>query len=124
MQRDGKKYYLLNGKYTSISYLTSVTINLNVSKQLPGYVFDKRITGPNTAISELQIPGMSGRDLLGLTFFTQDGVEYLKMGEILLVNEDAVKPFNFTKMSTVTILPDGYAQWYAISEKDRGRSLR
>nr|WP_256719054.1 serine hydrolase domain-containing protein [Paenibacillus odorifer] len=124
MQRDGKKYYLLNGKYTSISYLTSVTINLNVSKQLPGYVFDKRITGPNTAISELQIPGMSGRDLLGLTFFTQDGVEYLKMGEILLVNEDAVKPFNFTKMSTVTILPDGYAQWYAISEKDRGKIVK
>lgn len=122
MQRDGKKYYLLNGKYTSISYLTSVTINLNVSKQLPGYVLDKRITGPNTAVSELQIPGMSGRDLLGLTFFTQDGVEYLKMGEILLVNEDAVKPFNFTKMSTVTIPPDGYAQWYGISDKEGGRS--
>jgi CubicO group peptidase (beta-lactamase class C family) len=123
-QREGKKYYLLTEKYTSLLYLVSPLTELNVSKQLPGYVLDKRITGPNSAISELQIPGSSGRDLSGLTFFTQDGVEYLNMGGILLVNEDAVKPINVAKKSTVTIPPSGYARWYTISDKDGGKIVK
>ncbi|MNB67301.1 D-alanyl-D-alanine carboxypeptidase precursor [compost metagenome] len=125
MQRDGKKYYLLTEKYTSIDYLTKPIITqLNVSKQLPGYVLDKRITSPNSAVSELQIPGANGRDLSSLTFFTQDGVEYLNVGGFILVNEDAVKPFNFAKKSTVTIPPSGYARWYTISEKDGGKVIQ
>ncbi|WP_018759906.1 serine hydrolase domain-containing protein [Paenibacillus terrigena] len=115
-QRDGKKYYLLNEKYTSLIYMVLPPIQLNVSKQLQGYVLDKRITGPNTAVSELQIPGMNGRDLSGLTFFTQDGVEYLDQGGRILVNEDAVKPINVAKKLNVTIPSSGYAQWYTISE--------
>lgn len=124
MKRDGKKYYLLNEKYTSISYLTSITILLNVSKHFPGYVLDKRITGPNSAISELQIPGFNGRDLSSYMFFTQEDVEYLNHGGIILVNEDAVKPFNFANESSVTITPDGYAQWYSISDKDGGKTIK
>ncbi|WP_150266095.1 serine hydrolase domain-containing protein [Paenibacillus tepidiphilus] len=124
IKRDGKRYYLLNQKYTSLVYLMSPSSLFNVSKQLPGYVLDKRITGPNTAVSELQIPGMNGRDLMGLTFFTQDGVEYLETGGVLLVNEDAVNPYNFAKQSTVTIPPSGYASWYTISDKDGGKVLK
>lgn len=124
MQRDGKKYYLLTEKYTSISYLTKVTTTLNVSKQLPGYVLDKRITGPNSAVSELQIPGLNGRDLSDLMFFTHDGVEYLSMGGIILVNEDAVKPMYVAKKSTVTIQPNGYAKWYTLSDKDGGKTIK
>lgn len=124
MQRDGKKYYLLTEKYTSISYLKKVITYLSVSKQLPGYVLDKRITGPNSAVSELQIPGLNGRDLSDLMFFTHDGVEYLSMGGIILVNEDAVKSFNFAKKSIVTIPPSGYARWYTISDKDGGKIVK
>jgi hypothetical protein len=124
MQRDGKKYYLLNEKYTSLVYLVLPPTELNVSKQLPGYVLDKRITGPDSAVSELQIPGSKGRDLSGLNFFTQDGVEYLSLGGFILVNEDAVKPINVTKKSTVTIPPSGYAKWYTISVKDWGKSVK
>ncbi|MRN53758.1 serine hydrolase [Paenibacillus sp. LC-T2] len=124
IQRDGKKYYLLTEKYTSLAYLVLPSSQLNMSKQLPGYVLDKRITGPNSAVSELQIPGMRGRDLSGLTFFTQDGVEYLNIRETLLVNEDAVKPFNFAKKSIVTIPPSGYARWYTISDKDGGKAIK
>nr|WP_252863475.1 serine hydrolase domain-containing protein [Paenibacillus riograndensis] len=124
IQRDGKKYYLLNEKYTSLVYLMMQPTQLNVSKQLPGYVLDKRITGPNTAVSELQIPGMSGRDLSGYTFFIQDGVEYLKSGGSILVNEAAVKPIYIAKKSTVTIPPSGYARWYTISDKDGGKTVK
>ncbi|OBZ19506.1 serine hydrolase [Bacillus sp. FJAT-27264] len=122
--RDGKKYYLLNEKYTSVGYLGVGIIQLNVSKQLPGYVLDKRITGPNTAISELQIPGLSGRDLLGYTFFKQEGVEYLSLAGSILVNEDAVKPIYVAKKSIVTIPSSGYARWYTISDKDGGKTIK
>ncbi|MGY4759567.1 serine hydrolase domain-containing protein [Paenibacillus caseinilyticus] len=124
IQRDGKKYYPLNEKYTSLIYLVSGTIQLNVSKQLPGYVLDKRITGPNTAVSELQIPGTSGRDLSGYTFFTLDGVEYLNLGGSILVNEDAVKTINVAEKSIVTIPSSGYAKWYTISDKDGGKTVK
>ncbi|WP_219838168.1 serine hydrolase [Paenibacillus sp. R14(2021)] len=124
MQRDGKKYYLLNEKYTSLIYLVLPPSLLNVSKQLPGYVLDKRITGPNTAVSELQIPGMNGRDLSGLTFFKQDGVEYLDKGGRILVSEDAVKPINVAKKLIVTIPPSGFAEWYTISDKDGGKIVK
>ncbi|UQZ37367.1 serine hydrolase [Paenibacillus sp. PK3_47] len=124
MQRDGKKYYLLTEKYTSLLYLALPPTDLNLSDKLPGYVLDKRITGPNSAVSELQIPGISGRDLTGLTFFTQDGAEYLNYDGIILVNEDAVKPFDFSRKSTVTVPPSGYASWYTISEKDEGKVIK
>jgi CubicO group peptidase (beta-lactamase class C family) len=124
MQRDGKKYYLLTEKYTSVLYLVLPPTELNVSKKLPGYVLDNRITGPNSGVSELQIPGSNGRDLSGLTFFTQNGVEYLNQDGIIFVNEDAVKPFNFAKKSIVTIPPSGYARWYTISDKDGGKIVK
>ncbi|CAH0122808.1 Putative D-alanyl-D-alanine carboxypeptidase [Paenibacillus sp. CECT 9249] len=124
MKRDGKKYYLLNEKYTSIVYLMMQPFQLNMSKQLPGYVSDKRITGPNTAVSELQIPGMSGRDLSAYTFFTQDGAEYLDVGGSILVNEDAVNPIYVAKKSIVTIPSNGYARWYSVSDKDGGKIVK
>ncbi|MNI52855.1 hypothetical protein D3C73_1076600 [compost metagenome] len=124
IQRDGKKYYLLNEKYTSLVYLMMQPIQLKVSQQLPGYVLDKRITGPDTAVSELQIPGMSGRDLSSYTFFTQDGVEYLDLGGSLLVNEAAVKPIYIAKKSIVKIPPSGHARWYTISDKDAGKTVK
>jgi len=123
-RRDGKKYYLLNEKYTSIVYLVMPPYQLNVSKQLPGYVLDKRITGPHTAISELQIPGANGRDLSGLTFFTEEGIEYLEQRGMILVSEDNVKPLNVAKKSDVTIPSSGYAKWYTISKEDGGKSVK
>jgi hypothetical protein len=124
IKRDGKKYYLVNEKYTSFLYLLFPPTQLNVSKQLPGYVLDKRITGPNTAVSELQIPVMGGRDLSSLTFFTQNGVEYLKQGGYILIHEDAVIPINVDKKPIVTIPSSGYAKWYTIRDKDGGKTVK
>lgn len=123
-RRDGKKYYVLDEKYTSLAYMGLGTLKLEVSNRLPGYVSDKRITGPNTAFSELQIPGASGRDLTGYTFFIQDGAEYLKHAGRILIDEDAVKPINIAKQFIVTIPSSGYAKWYTISDKDGGKTIK
>jgi Beta-lactamase class C and other penicillin binding proteins len=124
IQRDGKKYYLLNEKYTSLVYLVMPHTSLNLSKPLPGYVADKRITGPNTAVSELQIPGINGRDLSSLTFFTEDGVEYLEQDGRIWGGEDGVKPMNVAKKSIVMIPSSGYAEWYTISDNDGGKNVK
>jgi CubicO group peptidase (beta-lactamase class C family) len=125
-KRGGKKYFPLNEKYTSIHYLVQSHIQFFVSEQLPGYVLDKRITGPDMAVSELQIPGSSGRDLTSLFFFTQDGVEHLELGGRVYVNEDDVKPIQFdaAEKVTVTIPSNGYAQWYKISAQDGGKTIK
>lgn len=123
-RRDGKKYYLLNEKYTSVNYLFQMSYQLDVSKPLPGYVLDKRITGPHTAVSELQIPGTSGRDLSSLTFFTKEGVEYLEQRGMILVSEDYVKPLNVATKSIITIPESGFAEWYTISEEDGGTFVK
>nr|WP_238162505.1 serine hydrolase domain-containing protein [Cohnella sp. AR92] len=122
--RDGKMYYLLNEKHTSVVYMSLPAIQLKLSQQLPGYVLDKRITGPNTAVSELQISRMNGRDLAGYTFFTQDGAEYLESSGRIFVNENAVKPIYVAKKSIATIPSSGYAKWYTISEKDAGKTVK
>ncbi|MBB6734518.1 serine hydrolase domain-containing protein [Cohnella zeiphila] len=123
-RRDGKKYYPLNEKDTSLAYLLLPAMTLNLSEQLPGYVLDKRITGPDTAVSEVQIPGMSGRDLVNYTFYTRDGVEYLNAAGSVYVNEEAVKPIYIAKKSSVTIPSSGYAKWYTVSDKDAGKAVR
>jgi CubicO group peptidase (beta-lactamase class C family) len=123
-QRDGKKYYLLNEKYTSLAYLLEPTLQVHLSKQLPGYVADKRITGPDTAVPDLQIPALSGRDLVAFTFYKQDGVEYLDASGSVYVNEDAVKPIYVAKKSAATIPSSGYAKWYTVSDKDAGKTIK
>jgi len=123
-KRDGKKYYLLNEKRTSLAYLLSPTLQLNLSKQLPGYVLDKPITGPNTAASEVQIPGLYGRDYVSYTFYTQEGVEYLDASGSVFVSEDAVKPIYVAKKSAATIPSSGYAKWYTVSDKDAGKTVK
>jgi len=122
-ERDGRNYFLLNEKYTSESYLLGPILNIRLSTDWPGYVADKRITGPDTAVSELQIPGLSGRDLVGYTFFKQDGVEYLDAAGSLFVSEDAVKPLYVAKKSALTIPANGYAKWYAVSDRDAGKTI-
>lgn len=123
-ERDGKKYYLINEKYTSVAYLIMSTINLDLVKELPGYVLDKKITGPNTAVSELQIPALAGRDITGYNFYTEDGTEYLEAAGSLFVREDAVKPIYPGHKSSTTIPANGLAKWYTIPDKAAGKTMK
>ncbi|RUS47428.1 serine hydrolase [Cohnella sp. AR92] len=122
--RDGKKYYALNEKDTSLAYLLGPTLQLSLSKQLPGYVLDKSITGSNTAASGVQVPGLSGRDIVNYTFYTQDGIEYLDAAGSIFVGEDFLKPLYVAKKSAATIPSSGYAKWYTVSDKDAGKTVK
>ncbi|QYR22578.1 beta-lactamase family protein [Paenibacillus sp. sptzw28] len=124
MDRDGKKYYLVSEKYTSLAYLIMSSLSVDLIKEAPGYVLDKKITGPNTASSDLQIPALSGRDLMEYNFYTREGAEYLEAAGSLYVHEDAVKPLYTGPKSSTTIAASGHAKWYKVPVKAAGRTMK
>jgi hypothetical protein len=122
--REGKEYYLINEKYTSLGYLIMPIIKVDMTNEAPGYVSDKKITGPNTASSDLQIPALSGRDLAQYNFYTLEGAEYLEAAGSLYVREDAMMPLYTGQKSSATIPESGHAKWYTIPEKGAGKTMK
>ncbi|WP_435171826.1 serine hydrolase domain-containing protein [Paenibacillus glycanilyticus] len=122
-ERDGKRYYVINEKYTSVTLLSLGSLQVRLFKEAPGYVIDQKITGLNTAVADHQIPTTGSRDVTPLDFYEQDGVEYLRYGGSLLVSEDALKPIYTGKHSSTTIQATGYAKWYSIPDRAAGKTM-
>jgi len=116
--REGRFYFPVNEKFTSIAYMSFLApmIQTNADDKLKGYFNDIKITGPNTAESQHNIPGTAGRDTLSLLFYTENGKEYMKAGSGLYMSEEAVQPLYRGKSSTVTVQADGYARWFSIPD--------
>jgi CubicO group peptidase (beta-lactamase class C family) len=123
-KRDGKRYYPLDEKYTSLSYLLASSVQLQLIEEASGYVLDKKITGQNTAAADLYLPAMGGRDANELNFYEENGIEYLKLGGSLLVGEEALKPIYSGGSSSLTILDNGYAKWFSIPEDAAGKTMK
>ncbi|MFD1990457.1 serine hydrolase domain-containing protein [Paenibacillus nicotianae] len=124
-KRDGKIYYLLNEKYTSMVYLNSSPIVLmHMSKENPGYISTNKIIGANEATNLLQIPGNAGRDTRDIHFFTKNGVEYLTTSGYVYASEEFVKPIYSDKQSAITIQKDGYSQWFSIPKTLKGKVMK
>jgi hypothetical protein len=63
----------------------------------------------------LLIPQINGRDLNDLDIVVRDGVEWTRFGSYMHVPLDAVPVLPGGATSTVTIGPDGYAEWRAVA---------
>ncbi|MDT8979868.1 serine hydrolase domain-containing protein [Paenibacillus sp. chi10] len=124
-KRKGITFYQVNEKYTSILYfLMKPTIQIALTDELPGYLGDKKITGSNTAESELNIPGMlGGRDLAESRFFSQDGVEYMEEAGKLYISGANVNPLYAGKSSTATLQANGHARWYTVPDAAAGKTM-
>lgn len=122
-KREGKTYYPLNEKYTSMLYLLNPKQDIRRVVEFGGYANDKQITGPNSAASRLQIPAMGGRDLAAYRFYRQAGAEYLESAGIRYISEDAVKPLHPGKQSAVTVQQDGHARWFTIPAAAAGKTM-
>ncbi|TQR37342.1 serine hydrolase domain-containing protein [Brevibacillus brevis] len=122
--REGRKYYLVNEKYTSDSYFFEKPIlEMSFVDGLPGYWQDKKITGPNTATSQIQIPGLAGRDTTEAQFYTENGIEYLKLNAYLLVSEAGVKPIHARNHAKITVPVNGHAQWFTVPVEAAGKTM-
>lgn len=123
-KREGKRYYVVNEKYTSTVYLNSSPIlPIHTDKETPGYVSNIKIIGANEAATELQIPGMAGRDTKEIYFSRKNGVEYITAAGSLYASEEMVQPLYSGKQSATTIQTDGYAKWFSVPETVNGKVM-
>ncbi|WP_017688630.1 serine hydrolase domain-containing protein [Paenibacillus sp. PAMC 26794] len=123
-QREGEKYYLVNEKYTSTVYLNSAPIlPIHLDKETPGYISNNKIIGANEAVTELQIPGLAGRDTKEIYFAKKNGVEYITAIGSIYASEEMVRPLYSGKQSLATIQADGYARWFSIPATVKGKVM-
>ncbi|MGE7997477.1 serine hydrolase domain-containing protein [Lysinibacillus sp. NPDC093190] len=124
-KREGVKFYLVNEKYSSAQYLLPMmlTTQINRSEGLEGYWDGRKITGPNTAAHQLQIPVMTGRDATESRFYTEGGNEYMEMSGLLYVSGTNVKPLDANQSSKVTLQANGHARWFTIPQAAAGKTM-
>ncbi|MGE6666127.1 serine hydrolase domain-containing protein [Paenibacillus xylanexedens] len=123
-KRDGKKYYLVNEKYTSMLYLNATSIlPIQLNKENPGYMSNNKIIGANEAANQLQIPGTAGRDTMDIHFSKKNGGEYLTFSGYVYASEELVKPIYSGKRSATTIQADGYAKWFSVPATAKGKVM-
>ncbi|WP_217581032.1 serine hydrolase [Lysinibacillus sp. GbtcB16] len=124
-QREGVKYYLVNEKYSSALYLLPMmlTTQINRNEGLDGYWNGRKITGPNTAAHQLQIPVSAGRDTSEARFYTEGGNEYMEMGGLLYVSGSNVKSLDADQTSKVKLQANGHAEWFTIPQAAAGKTM-
>ncbi|WP_311081315.1 serine hydrolase domain-containing protein [Paenibacillus polymyxa] len=120
--RNGKNYYALDEKISSIFYLAPSFITKKISVDYDGYASGTKIVDENKAVNAVEIPVMSGRDAFDLNFYTKDGSEYLTIDGQSYISEDAAKPILGGK-SVYTIPSNGQATWYKIDKNSANKTM-
>lgn len=125
--RDGKNYFLLSEKYSSIKYVQGgVIIDFDLSQSPEGYLYYNRIKDANVAEEFTDIPMSGSRDATDFVFETDaDGVEYLHYTGNTAISEDGLKNLSAKKSYTVKInSKTGNAKWFKIGRKNADKKLR
>lgn len=120
--RNGKNYYALDEKISSIFYLAPSFITKKISVDHDGYASGTKIVNENKAVNAVEIPVMNGRDAFDLNFNTKDGSEYLTIDGQSYISEDAVKPILGGK-SVYTIPSNGQATWFKIDKNSANKTM-
>ncbi|MEC0182413.1 serine hydrolase [Paenibacillus peoriae] len=121
-QRNGKNYYALDEKISSIFYLAPSFITKKISVDHDGYASGTKIVNENKAVNAVEIPVMNGRDAFDLNFYTKDGSEHLTIDGQSYISEDAVKPILGGK-SVYTIPSNGQATWFKIDKNSANKTM-
>ena len=124
INRDGKNYYALDEKITSIFYLAPEILTKNISVDMEyGYATGTKIIDENKAVNVAEIPIMNGRDAFDLNFYKVGHTEYLTIDGSSYISEDAVKPIYGGKSSISTIPSNGHAVWFKIDELSANKTM-
>ncbi|RCX23642.1 CubicO group peptidase (beta-lactamase class C family) [Fontibacillus phaseoli] len=122
-KREGKTYYPVSEKFSSLVYMVNPTLKISRTAELKDYLGDKKITGPNTAVSQHQVPVTGSRDTAEFRFYMKEGIEYFESAGSLYVSEDKVIPLYQGKNSMVTVQTDGHARWYSVPQAVAGKKM-
>ena len=120
--RQYKSYFLVNEKYTSLSYSSLPAAGIAIFDFAPGYLLGAKIVNENKAVNQIQIPGTSGRDTTDYEFFNINNKEYLKASGKIFTSVDNLEPI-YAGKATCTIQPDGYTRWYYIDQTAAEKSI-
>ena len=117
--RNGKRYYIYNETYSSAGYNGSQVLPLFVSS---GYAGNLKIMDADRAETIVSIPSSTSRDQSDMTFYTENGAEFLSLPDrgSVYISEDAIPdlPQNISEIR----LTSGAASWYNIGS-GAGRSV-
>ncbi|WP_252250875.1 serine hydrolase domain-containing protein [Clostridium sp. ZBS13] len=118
--RNNKKYFNITDKYNS-QILSSappfIAINFN-----NGYEMSNKIIDANNSINIIEIPVMAGRDTYDCTFFKESDIEYMKVAENILINQDGLKEISEGN-SVCAVEENGYNVWYKINDNLEGKKI-
>lgn len=124
-ERVQKQFFIINEKYSSVYYIKSgAFVSLALSEKPEGYMAYSEIKNASTAVTDILLPGMIGRDLQDYTFYTEDGIEYAQVQDFVLISEDGVKTLSSKDKYNITIGKDGYAKWYKVGKKTAGKTMK
>lgn len=124
-KRENQLYFVIDEKYSSASYVSGGLITQIVLSDKPeGYVGHSKIVDKNTAISDIILPGMLGRDLQDYRFYTEDGIEYVKIHDFVAISGKNVKALSSKSKYRITIGKNGYAKWYKINSKTANKIMK
>lgn len=118
--RAGMKYYLVSEKPTSQAYfMDTPALQLRQSSDFAtGYAeVGIKITTENLAVNTLKF-----RDVTDLSFFTKDGVEYLRASSLLYMREDAIPALTCDTAEGI-IGADGCTKYYRINADTAGKTI-
>lgn len=122
-KRNEKIYYLVNENYASELYLLGINVPIMLKKDLPGYVGGVKIVDENDAKAVIEIPMVGGRDLVDITFYEEDGLEYLKMRSAIYMHEEGVIPFNAEANKVIQLNDKGYTKFYTIPKSEENKKM-
>ncbi|GAA6428235.1 serine hydrolase domain-containing protein [Dielma fastidiosa] len=118
--REDKGYLSILNKYTSQAVATVLPVT---SVALKGnYLSCYRVIDANTAVPEIEIPMSGSRDVGIISFYKEDGIEYMKLNDNLFVSEDAIKEVHRDSFS-VRINDKGYNQYYYAGPEYEGKNI-
>ncbi|MBN3525075.1 serine hydrolase domain-containing protein [Paenibacillus apiarius] len=122
--RDGKNYYALDEKITSVKYLIKALLAKNISVDINhGYASGTKIVDKNKAANVTNIPIINGRDVFDLNFYNENLAEHLVIDGQSYISEDAIQPIYEGNDSFCNIPSNGQAVWYTINEKSANRVM-
>jgi len=120
-ERNGRKYYLLSEKYSSVQYMESPTIKVRTLPEAPGYTSLGRIVDEDHATYNAAMPG--SRDLDSYTVFTDSDGEKLKgeVTNIVLISEENI-PVLESDTKQIKLRTKN-ASWYNIGSTLGGKTI-
>ncbi len=111
--RNGKVYFICDEVYNSGLYMTEIpSTNVYFAESVRDYLGYMKIESPNTALADIALPGIYGRDLTDLEIFHENGREFARAQGWTFVDSSSIGAIYNGSTSICTILPDGYARWF------------